>query len=243
MSIVIDLYYWGTVNGHKITMYLEECGVDYRLVPVKLKQGEQFKASFLKISPNNKMPAIIDHKPADGGEPVSIFESGAILLYLAEKTGRGLPTNLRPRKTAIEWLMWQMAGLGPMAGQYDHFKNMAREEIGPAIERYRNETERLLSVLDRHLEGRDHIAGEYSIADMACYPWIKVFITSDLPFGTGKNLGHWCARIAARNSTIRAYAHAETYKRDPAMNDEEHHTMFAQSVENVRRMSEVRASQ
>jgi GSH-dependent disulfide-bond oxidoreductase len=169
---MIELYYWPTPNGHKITMFLEEAGLDYTIHPVNISAGDQFKPEFLAFSPNNRMPAIIDRAPSDPGE-VTVFESGAILLYLAEKTGRFLPTDLRGRKTALEWLFWQMGGLGPMAGQNHHFGVYASEKIPYAINRYVNETNRLYGVMDRRLADRPFLGGEaYSIADMACYPWI-----------------------------------------------------------------------
>ena len=170
---MIDLYYWTTPNGHKLTMFLEETGIPYRLKPVNISRGEQFDPEFLKIAPNNRMPAIVDHAPADGGAPVSVFESGAILLYLADKTQRFIPRDLRGRVAALEWLFWQVAGLGPMAGQNHHFVGYAPERIPYAMDRYVKETNRLYGVLDRRLQGREFVAGAgYSIADMACYPWI-----------------------------------------------------------------------
>ena len=167
---MIDLYYWPTPNGHKITLFLEETGQPYTIHPVNIGKGEQFQPDFLKIAPNNRMPAIVDHEPKDGGAPISLFESGAILLYLAEKTGRFLSSDPRGRAQTIEWLFWQMGGLGPMAGQNHHFSVYAPEKLPYAINRYVNETNRLYGVLDRQLEGRDYIAGDYSITDMASYP-------------------------------------------------------------------------
>src|SRR6202046_295479 len=169
---MIDLHYWPTPNGHKITMFLEEAGLPYRVVPVNIGAGEQFKPEFLAISPNNRMPAIVDHTPTGGGEPISVFESGAILLYLAEKTEQFLPEDARGRAAVLEWLFWQVGGLGPMAGQNHHFSRYAPEKIPYAIERYGKETNRLYGVLDRRLAGREFVAGVYSIADMAAYPWI-----------------------------------------------------------------------
>ncbi|HUJ01502.1 MAG TPA: glutathione binding-like protein [Usitatibacter sp.] len=203
---MIDLYYWTTPNGHKITLFLEETGLEYKIHPVNIGKGEQFAPEFLKISPNNRIPAIVDHAPADGGKPISVFESGAILLYLAGKTGRFIPKDLRGQVTTLEWLMWQMAGLGPMAGQNHHFASYAPEKIPYAIERYVKETSRLYAVLDKRLAGRGFIAGrEYTIADMACYPWI-------IPDRQGQdienfpNLKRWHASIKARPATARAYA-------------------------------------
>ncbi len=169
---MIDVLYWTTPNGHKITIFLEEAGLEYKITPVNIGKGEQFKADFLKASPNNRIPAIIDHKPADGGKPLSVFESGAILLYLADKTGKFIPKDLRGRVAALEWLFWQMGGLGPMSGQNNHFSNYATDKIQYAMDRYRNEVNRLYGVMDRRLADHDYLAGEYSIADMACYPWV-----------------------------------------------------------------------
>jgi GST-like protein len=203
---MIDLYYWTTPNGHKITLFLEEAGLEYKVHPVNIGKGEQFQPAFLAISPNNRIPAIVDKAPADGGKPVSVFESGAILLYLAGKTGKFIPKDLRGQVTTLEWLMWQMGGLGPMAGQNHHFANYAPEKIPYAIERYVKETSRLYAVLDKRLAGRDFIAGgEYTIADMACYPWV-------MPDRQGQdiedfpNLKRWLAAIRARPATGRAYA-------------------------------------
>ena len=203
---MIDLYYWTTPNGHKITLFLEEAGLEYKIHPVNIGKGEQFQPAFLAISPNNRIPAIVDNAPADGGKPVSVFESGAILLYLAGKTGKFIPKDLRGQVTTIEWLMWQMGGLGPMAGQNHHFANYAPEKIPYAIDRYVKETSRLYAVLDKRLGGRDFIAGrEYTIADMACYPWV-------MPDRQGQdiedfpNLKRWLAAIRARPATARAYA-------------------------------------
>ena len=169
---MIDLYYWTTPNGHKVSIFLEEAGLDYRIVPVHIGKGEQFQPDFLKIAPNNRIPAIVDTAPTGGGEPISVFESGAILLYLAEKTGRFLSADPRVRIDTLQWLFWQMGGLGPMAGQNHHFTQYAPEVVPYAIERYVKETARLYAVLDRHLADRAFIAGDdYTIADIAIWPW------------------------------------------------------------------------
>ena len=157
---MIDLYYWTTPNGHKVTMFLEEAGLEYRMFPVNIGKGDQFATAFLKISPNNKIPAIVDHAPADGGKSVSVFESGAILLYLAGKTGKFIPASLRGQVVVLEWLMWQMGGLGPMLGQNHHFAHYASEKIPYAIDRYVKETNRLYGVLDKRLRNRDFILGK-----------------------------------------------------------------------------------
>ncbi|MFD2232809.1 glutathione binding-like protein [Phaeospirillum tilakii] len=207
---MIDLYYWPTPNGHKITLLLEEAGLEYRIVPVDITKGDQFKPEFLAFSPNNRMPAIIDPAPADGGAAVTVFESGAILLYLAEKTGRFLPSDLRGRKTVMEWLFWQVGGLGPMAGQNHHFNLYAPERIPYAIERYVNETRRLYGVLDRRLAGRPFIAGDdYTIADMACYPWIVPWQRQQQTLEDYPDLKRWFEAIAARPATQRAYARGD----------------------------------
>jgi GST-like protein len=204
---MIDLYYWTTPNGHKITLFLEESGLPYRITPVNIGKGEQFKPYFLTIAPNNRIPAIADDDPADAGPPVSVFESGAILLYLAEKTGRFLPTDLRGRSEALQWLFWQMAGLGPMAGQNNHFRFAAPQQLPYAIERYTNETNRLFGVLDKRLTDRPFLAGEiYSIADMANYPWIVPWERLGQSLDDFPNLRRWFKSIGARPATKRAYA-------------------------------------
>ncbi|MEM7127919.1 MAG: glutathione binding-like protein [Chloroflexota bacterium] len=218
---MIDLYYWTTPNGHKITMFLEEAGLGYQLIPVNIGKGEQFEPDFLKISPNNRIPAIVDQEPADGGDPISVFESGAILLYLAEKTGQFLSQDLRTRNETMEWLFWQMGGLGPMAGQTHHFNLYAPEPIPYAIERYTNETSRLYRVLNTRLEGRDFIAGEYSIADMACYPWIQRHERQKMKLEDFSNVLRWYRAIEARPATVAAYAHVERISTQPVATDEE----------------------
>jgi GST-like protein len=227
---MIDLYYWTTPNGHKITMYLEEAGLDYRLHAVNIGKGEQFRPEFLKISPNNRIPAIVDNAPADGGKPISVFESGAILLYLAGKTGKFIPKDLRGQVQALEWLMWQMGGLGPMCGQNHHFAHYAPEKIPYAIDRYVRETSRLYAVLDKRLKGRDFILGKsYSIADMASYPWI-------IPERQGQDieqfpeLERWLAAIRARPATARAYARVKEVNPDKSgiRTEEERKILFGQ---------------
>ena len=204
---MIDLHYWPTPNGHKITLFLEEAGLDYAIVPVNIGKGEQFGPGFLAISPNNKMPAIVDRAPADGGAPISVFESGAILLYLADKTKRFIPQDVRGRNAALEWLFWQMGGLGPMTGQYGHFSVYAPEPVPYAIERYTNEARRLLGVLDKRLHGRAFVAGDdYTIADMAIHPWIDPYSKAPLDLGAFPAVRRWHAAIAARPATQRAYA-------------------------------------
>jgi GST-like protein len=212
---MIDLYYWPTPNGHKITLFLEEAGLPYTIHPVNIGKGDQFQPEFLAFSPNNKMPAIIDHAPADGGEPITVFESGAILVYLANKTGRFFGADpgsspgqaVRQKVEVNQWLMWQMAGLGPMTGQYGHFNVYAPEKIDYAIDRYTREVQRLLGVLDRRLAGRAFIAGdEYRIADLAAYALINPYTKAPLDLEPYPELRRWHAAIAARPATQRAYA-------------------------------------
>jgi len=202
---MIDLYYWPTPNGHKITIFLEEAGVDYRIVPVNIGKGDQFRPEFLAISPNNRMPAIVDDAPAGGGAPISVFESGAILVYLAEKTGKFLPSDARGEAKALEWLFWQVGGLGPMAGQNHHFARYAPEKIPYAIKRYVNETNRLYGVLDRRLAQAPFLADVYSIADMASYPWIVPYEAQGQRLDDFPHLKRWFETIAARPAVQRAY--------------------------------------
>jgi GST-like protein len=204
---VIDLHYWPTPNGHKITLFLEEAGLSYRILPVDISSGAQFQPDFLAIAPNNRMPAIVDQEPADGGPPISLFESGAILLYLAEKSGRFLPADLRGRAEALQWLFWQMGGLGPMAGQNHHFAIYAPEKLPYAIDRYVKETARLYGVMDRRLADRPFLAGDaYSIADMAAFPWTVPYKGQSQDLGDFPNLKRWFETILARPATARAYA-------------------------------------
>ncbi|MEE1925642.1 glutathione binding-like protein [Pseudomonas sp. 148P] len=203
---MIDLYYWTTPNGHKITLFLEETGLPYRIHPINIGKGEQFAADFLKIAPNNRIPAIVDNDTADG-QPLSLFESGAILLYLAEKTGQFIPQDLRGRQEALQWLFWQMGGLGPMAGQNHHFVRFAPEKVPYAIKRYVDETARLYGVLNKRLADRPFVAGEaYSIADMAIYPWIVPHTFQQQDLNDFPHVKAWFERIQARPATQRAYA-------------------------------------
>ena len=227
---MIDLYYWTTPNGHKITMFLEEAGLEYAIKPVNIGKGEQFDPAFLRISPNNRIPAIVDHAPADGGKSISVFESGAILLYLAGKTGQFISRDLRGQVETLEWLMWQMGGLGPMAGQNHHFAVYAPEKLPYAIDRYVKETSRLYGVLNKRLGGRDFITGkQYTIADMASYPWViperQGQDMSDFP-----NLKRWHAAIRARPATTRAYARAKEVNPTPTSirSEEERKILFGQ---------------
>jgi GST-like protein len=228
---MIHLHYWPTPNGHKITLFLEETGLPYTIHPVNIGKGEQFAPDFLKIAPNNRMPAIVDDEPADGGEPISIFESGAILLYLGEKTGRFLGPDLRSRVEQTQWLMWQMGGLGPMLGQNHHFNRYAPEKIPYAIERYVKETSRLYGVLDRRLEGRAFIAGDYSIADMAAYPWIVPYEAQGQKLSDFPNVQRWFEAIRTRPATERAYALGEQVNASGGeMTEEARRNLFGQTA-------------
>lgn len=228
---MIDLHFWPTPNGHKITMFLEEAGLAYRIVPVDIGAGEQFRPEFLAISPNNRMPAIVDNAPADGGEPISVFESGAILVYLADKIGRFLPAEVRGRKTVLEWLFWQVGGLGPMAGQNHHFVQYAPEQLSYAIDRYVAETNRLYGVLDRRLQGRAFIAGDdYSIADMACYPWIVPWKRQQQTLEDFPDLHRWFESIRARPATATAYEKGQAVSDRPVVNDNSRNILFGQTA-------------
>jgi GST-like protein len=227
---MIELYYWTTPNGHKITLFLEEAGVPYKIFPVNIGKGQQFKPEFLAISPNNRIPAIIDRAPAGGGAPISVFESGAILLYLAETTGKFLSQDLRRRVETLEWLFWQVAGLGPMAGQNHHFRAYTKEKLAYAIERYENETNRLYGVLNKRLADRPFLAHDYSIADMACYPWIVPHANQGQSLEDFPHLKRWFKSIAARPATIAAYAKAKEInpRPPPAMDEEARKILFGQ---------------
>jgi GST-like protein len=232
---MIDLYYWTTPNGHKITIFLEETGLPYRIVPVNISAGEQFDPKFLAISPNNRIPAIVDHAPAEPGAPVGVFESGAILLYLAEKTGRFIPGDLRGRTAVLEWLFWQMAGLGPMLGQNHHFSQYAPEKLPYAIQRYRNETNRLYGVLDKRLAGREYVAGDYSIADMAAYPWIVPHERQGQNLEDFPQLKRWFEAIRARPAVQRAYERAKQVNVQPTVSEDARKFLFGQTAAVVRR--------
>lgn len=227
---MIDLYYWPTPNGHKITLFLEETGLPYTLHPVNIGKGEQFQPDFLKISPNNRMPAIVDNEPQSGSKPISIFESGAILQYLAEKTGKFLPTDLAGRFEVLQWLFWQMGGLGPMLGQNHHFTQYAPEKVPYAIERYVKETARLYGVLNKRLSVREFVAGEYSIADMAMYPWIVPHEKQGQNLNEFPNIKRWFEAIAARPATVRAYKKGEEISPQVPMTDEAKRILFGQGA-------------
>ena len=228
---MIDLYFWPTPNGLKLKLFMQESGLAHRIVPVDIGKGAQFEAEFLKISPNNKIPALVDHAPAAGGAPVALFESGALLLYLAEKTGRFLPGVARGRAQTLQWLYWQVGGLGPMAGQIGHFNVYAPEKVPYAIDRYTRETHRLYGVLDRRLAGRDYIAGEYSIADMACYPWIVPHASHGQSLQDFPQLRRWFERMRERSAVQRTYADTpESYAPDTRVSDEQRRILFGQGA-------------
>ncbi len=225
---MIDLYYWPTPNGHKITIFLEEAELPYTIHPINIGKGDQFQPAFLQISPNNRIPAMIDQHPSDGGPPISVFESGAILQYLAEKTGAFLPSTVRGRVEVMQWLFWQMGGLGPMLGQNHHFVQYAPEPIPYAINRYVKETERLYGVLDQQLSDRDYIAGDYSIADMAAYPWIVPHERQQITLADFPQVKRWFESIQRRPAVERAYAKAEAIKAETAMTAESKAILFGQ---------------
>lgn len=230
---MIDLYYWTTPNGHKITIFLEETGLPYTIIPVNISRGEQFNPDFLALSPNNKIPAIVDYAPADGGAPLTLFESGAILLYLAEKQGQFLPTDIRGRATVVQWLMWQMAGLGPMLGQNHHFVSYAPEPIPYAIDRYVGETARLYKVLDTQLATHEFIAGDYSIADMAAYPWIVPHEKQRMDLAQFPNIRRWFNTLRTRPAVGRAYAKADAINTAPTVSEEAKKFLFGQNAGTV----------
>lgn len=232
---MLDLYYWTTPNGHKITIFLEEVGLPYTVIPVNIGAGDQFKPEFLKIAPNNRIPALVDHEPATGDAPLSVFESGAILLYLAEKTGKLIPTDLHGRVEVLQWLFWQMGGLGPMAGQNHHFSQYAPEKIPYAINRYVNETGRLYAVLNQRLSDRDFLAGEYSIADIASYPWIVPYEKQGQALEAFPNLKRWFEAIQSRPATVRAYAKAEAFKDQAISPEQARDLLFNQSAKTIQR--------
>ncbi len=225
---MIDLYYWATPNGHKITIFLKETDLPYRLHPVNIANGEQFDPDFLKISPNNRIPAIVDLNPTEGDEPISVFESGAILQYLAEKTGQFLPNDVRGRFEVMQWLFWQMGGLGPMLGQNHHFVSYAPEKIPYAINRYVKETERLYGVLDECLSNRAFIAGDYSIADMAVYPWIVPHQQQQQNLEEFPHLKRWFETLKVRTAVQKAYTVAESLKTEATMTEDAKKILFGQ---------------
>ncbi len=230
-----DLYYWTTPNGHKLTIFLEEVEADYNIVPVNIGKGEQFETDFLRISPNNRIPALVDNKPVNCDQPISLFESGAILLYLAEKHGRFIPQDTKGRANVFQWLFWQMANLGPMGGQNHHFVTYLNEEIPYAINRYVGEVSRLYMVLDHQLKDKEYICGDYSIADMACYPWIVPHKRQLQKIEEFENLYRWFTQIRYKKATLRAYELAkEVNPHQRGMSEEEKKILFGQSADTLR---------
>jgi GST-like protein len=244
---MIDVHYWTTPNGHKVTIFLEEAGLAYKIIPINIGKGEQFKPEFLEVSPNNRIPGIVDHKPADGGKPISVFESGAILLYLADKTGKFIGQDsgkdsgkdVRTRTDILQWLFWQMGGLGPMAGQYNHFGNYAAEKLPYAIDRYRNEVNRLYGVLNKRLADRDYLAGDYSIADMASYPWIVPWERQAQNINDFPHLKRWFEAIKARPAVVKAYDLVATVNpgHGGVRTAEERAILFGQTAQSVAGMA------
>jgi GST-like protein len=216
---MIDVYYWPTPNGHKITIFLEETGLEYKIVPVNIRKGEQFEPSFLTISPNNRMPAMVDHD-GPGKAPLTLFESGAILLYLAEKTGKLMPVEMRARYNVVQWLMFQMAGIGPMMGQAGHFRNAAPDKIPYAIERYSNETRRLCGVMDKQLSANEFLAGDYSIADIASYPWVRIVEREPEQLEALPHLRRWLAALGQRPAVKRGLAVMADLPQQPLTEEE-----------------------
>src|SRR5262245_54899577 len=228
---MIDLYFWPTPNGHKISIMFEEIGLPYKVIPVNIGKGDQFKPEFLKISPNNRMPAIVDHD-APGG-PLSIFESGAILMYLAEKSGKLMPTELRKRYDVLQWLFWQVGGVGPMAGQANHFKSYAPEKIPYAIDRYIKEVNRLLGVLNRRLADREYLAGEYSIADIATWPWLQGYGRLDLTLDEFPHTARWMKAIGDRPAVQRGIAVGKELRSSAPTDDAQKKVLFGQTAASV----------
>ncbi len=230
---MLDVYFWNTPNGYKVLLFLEETALPYRLVPVNIGKGEQFAQEFLEISPNNKIPALVDTEPSEGKGPISVFESGAILLYLAEKNRKFLPQDVVGRYEVVKWLFWQMAGLGPIAGQNGHFSVYASEKIPYAIQRYVNETNRLYGVMNKRLRDREFLAGDYSIADMACYPWIVPYKTHGQDLNEFPNLKRWFEAIQDREATKRAYAKGNELSPQNTMSEEAKKILFGQTAKHV----------
>jgi GST-like protein len=233
---MIDFYYWPTPNGWKVAIMLEECGLEYRMVPVNIGKGDQFKPEFLAISPNNRMPAIVDHDepPGVGGAPMPVFESGAILLHLAEKTGRFAPSDRRGRKEMMEWLFWQVGNLGPMAGQLSHFVNYAQGEHPYSHKRYADEYNRCLGVLERRLEGREYILGEYSIADMCSWPWVLIAKPLGQAIEEFPNVARWRAAVRDRPAVKRGVDLGKELRRAAPPTDAERAILFNQTAQALR---------
>ena len=233
---MIDFYYWPTPNGWKIAIMLEECGLEYRVVPINITRGDQFTSEFLAISPNNRMPAIVDHDAEDA--PLSLFESGAILRHLAEKTARFMPADTVGRSTVLQWLCWQTAGLGPMAGQLSHFVNYAPEKIEYALQRYSNEYNRLLGVMEQRLANRDYLAGDYSIADMASWPWILPHKRLGQSLDEFPRLKRWFETIDERPAVRRGRNLGKAWIQDGPPDEETRRHLFGQTAERIDQLAE-----
>ncbi len=231
---MIDLYFWTTPNGYKPLLFLEETGLEHRLLPVNIGSGEQFRPEFLRLSPNNRIPAIVDHEPTGGGKPIAMFESGAILLYLADKTAKFIPADVGGRSEVLQWLFWQMGGLGPMLGQNHHFQIYAPEKLPYAIKRYVDETDRLYGVLNKRLGDREFVAGEYSIADMACYPWIVPWQRQGMNIDDFPNIRRWMDAIASRPATQRAYERGKAISDTRVVTPEAAKVLFGQTSKSVK---------
>jgi GST-like protein len=223
---MIDLYFWPTPNGYKPLIFLEETGLPYQIKPINILRGDQFQYDFLEIAPNNRIPAIVDHSPVEGNKPLALFESGSILIYLAEKTGQFLASDLRIRHQTIQWLMWQMGGIGPMMGQANHFIRYAPEDIPYAKKRYVSEVKRLLGVMEKRLSDREYLTGDYSISDMACYPWIKFSDLINVPLADFPRVAQWVTRISERSAVKRAYEVGEPIQGDYQMDEEARRLLF-----------------
>ena len=238
---MIDLYYWPTPNGWKVSIALEEMKLPYDTKYVNIGRGEQFEPEFLAISPNNRMPAIVDHDPPGGGEPISVFESGAILIYLAEKSGQFLPADVRGRAHVLEWLMWQMGGFGPMLGQNHHFNIYAPEKVPYAIDRYVRETSRLYGVLDKQLADREWICGDYSIADMACWGWVVPHDRQGIDLDQFENVRRWYDAMKERPGVQLGFSvgleirRAMSQSQQGGMDEEAKKVLFSQSADTVRK--------
>jgi GSH-dependent disulfide-bond oxidoreductase len=226
MARPIDVYYWPTPNGWKVTILLEELGVPYKVIPVNIGKGEQFAPDFLKISPNNRMPAIVDHEPVGGGGPLPVFESGAILEYLAEKYGRFLPKDVRGKYEVLQWVYWQMGGLGPMSGQANHFRNYAADKIAYAINRYTDEVNRLYGVMNIRLADREYLAGAYSIADMMSWPWVVAYERMGQDLNEFPHLKRWFETMKARPGVERGFAVGSELRQE--MSEEAKKVLFGQ---------------
>lgn len=223
---MIDLYSWAAPNGHKVQILVEELGVAYRMIPINITRGDQHDPAYRAINPNGRIPAIVDHAPADGGAPFTVFETGAIMVYLADKEGQFLPTAMRERSEVLQWLFWQVGGLGPMMGQAQHFFRYASEPMPYGIERYQTETRRLLKVLDDRLQGRDFVCGTYSVADMACFPWIRIHKMTGVSLDEFPNVHAWYGRVRSRPGVARGLDQLRESWVDVTTSDEAKRNLF-----------------